>query len=124
MFVCCVRFGHPDMRASYSERLSSRQKTSYRCLFPSLQSLDIVIKKNLNILNFFCIVFTYRHKTYLFTGSFLSLLPIFFFTYKDFVVTFFYHFLLFRGLGPGAAGEVYKSNSSLDLDHEIDILQV
>jgi hypothetical protein len=33
-------------------------------------------------------------------------------------------FLLFRGLGPGPAGEVYKSNSSLDLDHEIDILQV
>ena len=29
-----------------------------------------------------------------------------------------------RGLGPGPAGEVYKSNSSLDLDHEIDILQV
>jgi hypothetical protein len=33
-------------------------------------------------------------------------------------------FRLFRGLGPGPAGEVYKSNSSLDLDHEIDILQV
>ncbi len=33
-------------------------------------------------------------------------------------------FPLFRGLGPGPAGEVYKSNSSLDLDHEIDILQV
>ena len=35
-----------------------------------------------------------------------------------------YYCMWCRGLGPGPAGEVYKSNSSLDLDHEIDILQV
>ena len=41
---CFPRFGHPDMRASYSERLSSRQRGAYptsREVYKSNSSLDL-----------------------------------------------------------------------------------